>query len=360
MLLAINSECSKFMNRRSLLQLSGYLGLGTLASCMTPPNSTLAQTEFGTLTNQLIMQLDWVFNVQFAGLLLANDLGLYRQQGLDVVIKPWENEVIVPQAVAETPMMIGCAEQNLILDAQAQGMPLKAIATMFQASPYGLMSLPDSGITSLSDLAGKRVGVHLDGIKVMELVKGISGISDIEVVEISHQNKLDRLLSGEFAALQCYAVDEPIGFLRQVGELPIVLPMDEYGYTAYAQVLFTTDALLEQQPEQVKTFLEASFEGWTIAFSNVIDTAQMIVQRYVEPNSQYFDLEYQIQSLELVKEYVMRGISESQIGTISPERWQEAADRMAEYHIIETLTDVSDSIDLSFWAGLNDSPDAGS
>lgn len=343
------------MNRRSLLQLSGYLGLGTLASCMTPnltTNLTTAQNNEPSASSRLMMQLDWVFNVQFAGLLLADYLGLYRQHGLTVEIQPWESGMSVTQTVAESSMVIGCAEQNLILDAQAQGLPLKAIATMFQASPYGLMSLPDSGVTSLSDLAGKQVGVHIDGINVMELVKGVSGVSDIEVVEIPYEDKLDRLLSGEFAALQCYAVDEPIGFLRQVGELPIVLPMDEYGYTAYAQVLFTTDELLEQQPEQIKDFLEASFEGWTIALDNIITTAQTIVQDYADPTSKYFDLEYQIQSLELVKEYVLRGISESQIGTISAERWQEVAARMAEYNIIDSLPDINNSIDLSLWSGI--------
>ncbi|WP_416673636.1 ABC transporter substrate-binding protein [Egbenema bharatensis] len=340
------------MNRRSLLQLSGLMGLGTLASCMTPPDSLLVQTN-GTeaLPEPLIMQLDWVFNVQFAGLLLADHLGLYRQHGLNVVIQDWESQQVITEVVAATPRMIGCAEQNLILDAQAKGMPLKAIAAMFQASPYGLMSLPDRGITTLGDLQGERVGVHVDGLKVMELVQGISGITEIEVVEIPYQNKLDRLLSGEFAALQCYAVDEPIGFLRQVGELPTVLPMDEYGYIAYAQVLFTTDELLEQQSESLRDFLSASFAGWTIALNDVFNTAQTVVQEYVDPTSSYFDLEYQLQSLELVKAYVLRNISESQIGTISPDRWQEAAMRMAGYNIIESLPDLESSIDLSLWSG---------
>jgi NitT/TauT family transport system substrate-binding protein len=352
------------MNRRSLLQLTGLLGLGSLASCMTLSDDALLVEYNGVQSNgvqsngtgalpaPLIMQLDWGFNVQFAGLLLADNLGLYRQRGLNMVIQDWTSDAVVTEVVAETPRMIGCAEQNLILDAQSKGMPLKAIATMFQASPYGLMSLPDRSITTLNDLRGERVGVHVDGIKVMELVKGISGITDIEVVEIPSEAKLDRLISGEFAALQCYAVDEPIGFLRRMGELPTVLPMDEYGYTAYAQVLFTTDDLLEQQSEQIKEFLSASFEGWTIALNDRLNTAQIVVQEYVDPTSQYFDLEYQLQSLELVKDYVLRGIAESKIGTISPDRWQEAAIRMAEYNIIASLPDLESSIDLNLWSGI--------
>ncbi|MBF2049325.1 MAG: ABC transporter substrate-binding protein [Elainella sp. C42_A2020_010] len=62
-------------------------------------------------------------------------MGLYRQRGVPVSLKPWESDMIVPDVVAANPMMIGCSEQNLILDAQTKGSPLKAIATMFQASP---------------------------------------------------------------------------------------------------------------------------------------------------------------------------------------------------------------------------------
>jgi NitT/TauT family transport system substrate-binding protein len=337
------------MNRRSFLQLAGYSSGAALTSCMSLPNSTTAQLTQSRPAH-FHLQLDWLLTVQFAGVLLADYLGLYEQQGLVVNIHPWQQNAIVPNLVAETPLMIGCAEQNLILDAQAKGMPLKAIATMFQASPYALMSLPARGITSLEDLVGQRIGVHIDGINVLELVKGVSELSEIEVVEIPHENKLDRLLSGEFAAVQCYALDEPIAFLRQIGEFPLVLSMDQYGYTAYAQVLFTTDALLEQHSEQVRAFLIATFEGWTIALNNILNAAQIVVKEYVEPNSPYFDLEYQIQSLELVRDYVLRGITESQIGQISPERWQEAAIRMADYQIIDTLPNLNDSLDLSVWS----------
>lgn len=305
------------------------------------------------MTTPLVMQLDWKFNVQFAGLLLADHLGLYSQRGLEVVIKPWESDMVVPETVATTPNMIGCSEQNLILEAQAQGAPLKAIATMFQSSPYALMTLPNSGITKLSDLSGKKVGVHVDGVKVLELVKGINQLPDIEVIEIPYENKLDRLTSGELAALQCYAVDEPIAFQQKVGEPPTLLPMDEYGYKAYAQVFLTTDELLKQQPEALKAFLEASFEGWQQALADVPGTAKLIAEQYAEPGSKYTDVDYQTQSLELVKAYVLRGINHDQIGTLSIEQWQKAADLMAEYGIIEKSPAPEVAIDLSLWSGVN-------
>lgn len=333
------------MHRRSFLEFSGYFGATMLATQLGWPKSANSQPE--TIT----MQCDWVFNVQFAGLLMAEHLGLYQQKGLNVALKPWASNMIVPEVVATNPMTIGCSEQNLILEAQAKGAPLKAIATMFQASPYAIMTLPDSGLTTLQDLVGKKVGVHADGVKVMELVKGVNGLkpTDIEVIEIPYENKLDRLISGELDGLQCYAVDEPIGFEQKVGQAPILLPMDQYGYKAYAQVFFTTDTMLKQAPEQVKAFLAASFDGWKIAMEDIAGTGKLVAETYAEKGSKYTNVAYQQQSLQLVSEYVLRGIEMSQIGTIAPEQWQQTTDLMAKYGIIDQALTTEASLDLSFW-----------
>jgi ABC-type nitrate/sulfonate/bicarbonate transport system substrate-binding protein len=347
------------LNRRSLLKFSGYFGVATLAAQFGSLKGGVAAEQIAAeqvAAEQpvMTMQLDWKFNVQFAGLLLADHLGLYKQKGVNVVLKPWQSDMIVPDVVAANPLTIGCSEQNLILEAQDKGAPLKAIATMFQASPYALMAMPNSNIKSLQDLVGKKVGIHADGVKVMELVKGVNGLkpNDIEVIEIPYENKLDRLIKGELSAIQCYAVDEPIGFTQRVGEAPILLPMDQYGYKAYAQVFFTTDTMLQQHPEQVKAFLEASFEGWKQALANIPAAAKLIAEVYAEKDSKYTNIEYQQKSLELVSEYVMRGISANQLGIISTEQWQQSTNLMAQYGIIERALDPQTSLDLSLWSGM--------
>lgn len=299
------------------------------------------------------VQLDWVYNVQFAGLLLAHHKGLYAQRGLAIALRPWEPGLVVTDAVTQQPLTIGCAEQNLILEAQAQGAPIKAIATLFQTSPLALMSLPDRAIRHLSDLAGQSVGVHVDGIKVMALALGMSGLAPdaIRVVEINHDDKFDRLRSGEFAAVQCYAVDEPLVAAQQLGVEPDLLPLDQYGYDAYAQVLFTTDAMLANYAEPLMAFLQATFAGWRIALADIPGTAALVAGTYAEQGSPYTNLEYQRRSLERVGDYVMQGITPVELGTIRGDRWQQTAERMAAYGIIARAPDLDQSVDLSLWTG---------
>jgi ABC-type nitrate/sulfonate/bicarbonate transport system substrate-binding protein len=339
------------ISRRNFLQKSSFLStfwlLGDFGKRPQPDQL------FRPSSTELTLQLDWKYNVQFAGVLLADYYQLYTREGLKINIQPWDFGVNLLDIVAENPTIMGCAEQDVILAAQATGKPIKAVATMFQTSPLGLMSMPDNNIASLHDLVGKKVGVHADTQKVMDLVMGYSQLSsdEIEVVNISLDEKYDKLLTGEVDAVQCYLVDEPIGFAYQTGIEPNVIRLSDYGYDAYVQTIFAHNSLLEMQREQVQAFLKATFQGWKLALENIPEAAKIVVENYVNPKSKYNNLDYQTQSLELISEYITQGESLDQpLGLISPERWQSMSERLLQYNIIKNVPKLSDSVDLTLWS----------
>ncbi|MFY7805726.1 MAG: ABC transporter substrate-binding protein [Limnoraphis robusta] len=339
------------ISRRNFLQKSSFFStfwlLGDFGKRPQPDQL------FRPSLTELTLQLDWKYNVQFAGVLLADYYQLYTREGLKINIQPWDFGVNLLDIVAENPTIIGCAEQDVILAAQATGKPIKAVATMFQTSPLGLMSMPDNNIASLHDLVGKKVGVHADTQKVMDLVMGYSKLppDEIEVVNISLDEKYDKLLTGEVDAVQCYLVDEPIGFAYQTGIEPNVIRLSDYGYDAYVQTIFAHNSLLEMQREQVQAFLKATFQGWKLALENIPEAAKIVVENYVNPKSKYNNLDYQTQSLELISEYITQGESLDQpLGLISPERWQSMSERLLQYNIIKNVPKLSDSVDLTLWS----------
>ena len=302
-------------------------------------------------SRKLTMQLDWKFNAQFAGLMVADHENFYARRGVAVALEPWQSGMLVTDVVANDPLTLGCAEQNLVLEAQARGAPIVALATMLQASPLALMSLPETEVDSLEDLVGKAVGVPIDGLQAMRLVTGVSGLpaDAIEVRQIPYEAKFDALTSGDLAAIQCYAVDEPIEFERRTGIVPAVLPLGAAGHEAYAQVIFAHRDLLTSQPDEVRAFLAATFEGWRLALADIPASAALIVERYAEPGGKYADLDYQRRSLELVADYVQQGVTAETIGVISPERWQRMADRFVEYGILPAAPPLEQSFAAGFW-----------
>ena len=118
----------------------------------------------------MVFQLDWLFNAGFAGVFMADYFGYFRDVGVSLTIKPWEDGINGIIDVAEGRADFACAEQNHIIAAQAEGAAVKAVATMFQASPYGLMAPPfgkgsNIKLTSLEALIGEDIGVQVTDLK---------------------------------------------------------------------------------------------------------------------------------------------------------------------------------------------------
>ena len=292
-----------------------------------------------------------MFNAQFAGALIAQHAGLYQASGLDVTITPWLSGMAVTDRVAQDAAVVGCAEQNLVLAAQAKGQPLVAVAAMFQDSPLALMSLPASKVSSLEDLSRQPVGVHIDGAQVLDLI--IESYFDEgagpSVSRISREEKFERLLNGEFAAVQCYGVDEPIEFAAQTGIEPNVLPLNEYGHDAYAQVMIVNRSLLETQPDAIQALLRGVFDGWRLAAAEPKASARLLVDQFVDPTGHYHDVAGQTRSLARVLEYVKGDLAPEALGEIDPERWQRTAEQFAASGIISSAPPLNTSLAVGFW-----------
>ncbi len=282
---------------------------------------------------------------------MAQHAGLYKAGGLDLEITPWLSGMAVTERVARDPHVIGCAEQNLVLAAQAKGQPLIALAAMFQDSPLALMTLPDTAIETFEDLSRRPVGVHIDGAKVLDLViDDYFGAGEGPTVsQIAREDKFERLLKGEFAAVQCYGVDEPIEFAAQTGIEPRVLSLADYGHDAYAQVLFANRELYESQPSALLALLQAMFDGWRLAADDPAASAKLLVDAYVDPAGHYHDVDDQTRSLKRVLEYLQGSLDSEALGSIDPLRWQRTAEQFAANGIIPAAPPLSESLAVGFW-----------
>lgn len=225
----------------------------------------------------LVVQLDWRLNAQFAGLLVAERDGLYREAGLDVQIRPLG---AVPYAdlarvVANTDGMIGSIEGGLFLSGRADGLPIVAIGTMFQASPLGLVSLESAGIASPADLAGRHIAIHGDGHEALDTVLASAGLDRAKVRVSEAGYGMADLLAGRFDAKQGYLVDELVT-LRREGHAVRALEYRQYGHRAYSQVYFVSATTLAKHRSALRKFLAASGEGWRRAAETPDSTADFL------------------------------------------------------------------------------------
>jgi ABC-type nitrate/sulfonate/bicarbonate transport system substrate-binding protein len=290
----------------------------------------------------IVMQLDWKLNVQFAGLLLAQENGWYRDAGLDVQIKPADSaDASLVDEVVRGPNVIGSSESSGLLEARGKGAPIKAVATMFQGSPMALLSLEKSGIAQPADLIGKRIGMHADGRRVLDVVFANAGIDHPKYALTETGYDMLELKRGEVDAAQGYLIDEYVSL--QIAGIPVrAMAMADHGYHAYSQVFFTSEDFIRRDPESIRKFLEVSFRGWRVALADPEGTARMVVAKYA-PGT---DLKYQAASLEAIGRLMTR--ESPQIGQMSGKTWEESAEMFRRFHFVEKPASAADMVDWRF------------
>ena len=222
----------------------------------------------------ITVQLDWNPGVQFAGLLVAQERGWYREAGLAVMIRANAFKRPFEEVVAEDDHTVGTSEARTLVRARTRGVPIRAVATMFQASPVVLISLQGRGLRTVADFAGKTVGVHRP--EDADTLRVVFGEVPFTPRRVGFDFK--ELLAGEVDAAPGYLMDEPLR-LAQNGTEVNVLPLAEHGWTDYAQVLFVSEAFLAKNPAALERFLVATFRGWREALAHPDATAEFIARQ---------------------------------------------------------------------------------
>ncbi len=225
------------------------------------------------------VQLDWTYDAQFAGLLVAEHNGYFKDAGVKVTILPVDDNMATSQQVVAHTNWIGVSEADVVIVDRAKGTPIKAFAAMMQTTPFALITLKGSGIHSVSDLRGKKIGLYADGQKAIDVVLGYNHMTrkDVTIVQIPYG--LDNLLKGRVDAIQGYVTGEVVQ-LEMAGHPVNVIPFGENGYTSYAEVLFTSEKTMAAQGPGLALFVEAVKRGWRYALDHPDDTAAILANDY--------------------------------------------------------------------------------
>lgn len=279
----------------------------------------------------LTLQLDWKPNAQFAGILLAHHLDWYTAAGIDLNIVPGQMSMNPVDALASSENVIVSADDNLIIRARAVGQPVKAIGAMLQYSTLGWLALKSSGIKRMSDLRGKKLGVHTDGVIALDIALTHFGMTrrDIEIVPLAY-DYAQVLPSGQCDAIQGFIITEPIE-LEELGLKVEAMPAYEWSYQAYAQALATTERLIASQPEALTQFLQITFDGWRHVLAQPAEALDIITTHYL-PEAQS-KVEQRI--LEAMRPFLVGQVGLNRLGWMERERWERSISYLADYHIID-------------------------
>lgn len=236
---------------------------GTTDSDITPSVSELTDVTF---------QMNWIHEYSVAPLHSAVNEGFFANEGLDVTLATGgfddEGAYIDPfTQVLNGEAMFGLASTSQIIQARDAGSPVVAIMTLMQRSPSVLLSLSETGVQRPQDLEGLTIMMGDDNLTINLLLE-TQGI-DPESINFVERTSfgIEPLLNGETDVMSAWIINEGVA-VTESGNTPNYIVMSDYGIDAYSVVVFTSEDVINNNPDIVQSFVNAVTNGINFAIAN--------------------------------------------------------------------------------------------
>lgn len=210
--------------------------------------------------DKMTLILDWFVNPDHGPIILAEELGYFREAGLEV-------EVIAPADPSDPPKMVAAGQAALAVSYQPQlhmqienGLPLRRVGTLIATPLNCLLVLEDGPIESTADLKGRKVGFSVAGVEeaLLSAILAQHGhsLDDIELVSVNWSLS-PSLMSGQ--------VDAVIGAYRnfELNQMEIEgVPgrcffVEEEGIPAYDELIYVANPD-RMDADMIRRFLHAT------------------------------------------------------------------------------------------------------
>jgi NitT/TauT family transport system substrate-binding protein len=234
---------------RSVVGLLAGLAVLTLGDAA----SALDKVTFGT---------NWKAQAEHGGYYQAVADGTYAKHGLDVTVRQGGPQVNHSQLLAAGKIDFNMGG-NLFgqFNYTQANVPMVTIAAIFQKEPQVLLAHPNAGVSDFPDLDEKTIFVSNDGRQTYWLwLKQVYGLSDDQLKPYTFNPA--PFLADTNSVQQGYVTSEPFAIQQQGGFEPVVLLMADAGYDTYSTTLETSQKLIDENPDLVQRFVNATIEGW--------------------------------------------------------------------------------------------------
>ena len=231
------------------------------------------------------LQLKWVTQAQFAGYYVALDKGFYKEEGLDVTIKPGGPDIAPAQVIAGGGADVVLDWMPSALASREKGLALVNIAQPFKSSGMMLTCRKDAGISSPADFAGKTLGVWFYGneypfLSWMSKLGLATDGSDGGVTVLKQGFNVDPILQGQAACVSTMTYNEYWQII-DAGLTPddlVVFKYEDQGVATLEDGMYVLEDNLKDPAfeDRMVRFVRASMKGWKWAEENP-DEAAMIV-----------------------------------------------------------------------------------
>jgi len=236
--------------------------------------------------DKVTLQLKWVTQAQFAGYYVAKDKGFYKDEGLDVMIKPGGPDVAPEQVLAGGGADVVVDWMPGALAAREKGAPMVNIAQPFKRSGMEMTCRAETGVKTPADLKGRTLGVWFSGNEYPFLnwmsKLGFKTDGSSGGVKVLKQNfNVDPLLQKQADCISTMTYNEYWQVI-DAGYKPeqlVVFKYEDQGVATLEDGLYVMEDKLKDPAfvDKMARFVRASLKGWAWARANSDAAAKIVL-----------------------------------------------------------------------------------
>ncbi len=298
------------------------------------------EPEAGRPPENVRLQLKWRHQFQFAGYYAAIAKGYFRDEGLTVELLEGK-----PGVSPVDELLVGkvdfAIESPAVIIKRQQGLPLVAVAAIFQHSPAVVITRRDSGLNTPQSLKGKRIMLTLETDPESLAMLVWEGIPIPAVNILPHTWGLDDLIAGRVDGQTAYLTNEPYLLAREGIESTTIEPLN-YGIDFYGDCIITTEHEVRSHFARLEAFRRAVQQGWLYAMAHPREIAELIRSDY----SRVKQLEQLLFEAEAMERLIQPRFVE--IGHMNPQRWRHIADTFVKLGMMKADVNLQEFLYAEF------------
>jgi ABC-type nitrate/sulfonate/bicarbonate transport system substrate-binding protein len=288
---------------------------------------------FSASAAEIDFLLDWVPNTNHTGLFVAEEMGWFAEEDIDVnFIQPGTN-MSVEQVVGAGRADLGISFQEWVTPARVQGVPVVSLAAVIQHNTSGFAVLEEKNVETPADLSGLEYGgwgMDIEKAIIESLVEGSGGnFSEVEFINIGSGDLLSMLDSNKFDFTWIFYASDGIQAEMRDIDLNIFMLADyqEYVPDYYTPVIISSDEMIAEKPGLLNRFMKVVKRGYEYAAENPEESAKILHKKAPENSLEFLTKSQQWLSPRYIADAPYWGQQKLKV-------WEEFGEWMYENNLI--------------------------
>ena len=281
------------------------------------------------------ISLDWAWQGGQAPFALAEQAGMFKAEGLEVVLDRGNGSADTVTRIAGGSYDVGFGDLSPMVkfNAEQPDKALLAVLVLYDRSPLSALALAKSGIKAPKDLEGKTIASpETDAGRVLFPAFAKANAVDLATIKwqtVTPQLREAMLVKGEADAITGFITS---GFfnLTALGAKPediVVMRYADYGVDLYGNGIYVKPAFAASNPDAVKAVVRAAIKAHQAALKDPAAAIQAMKKR-----DALVDEPLELKRLQLINDQLITTAAtrEHGIGAVDPARLSRMIDIVAQ------------------------------